>query len=213
MKEVKKENKNKVITLPNLLSIFRLVLVPVIIVCYFASKQNGHWIALIIFAVSALTDVLDGFIARKFNMITDIGKILDPIADKLTQLAIALCLSMEFVAIIPLLILLVIKDFVVGLTGLIVTRKSNEVMGAEWHGKLNTVLMFVVIALHLIWPKLPTTLSVISVAVSMAMMIITLILYVKRNVIGYKKAKKEQEELAQTNVPNLQEEQDSVNAN
>ena len=58
--------KNKIITIPNILSLFRLFLIPVIIFCYFISQTNGHWYALIVFGVSALTDILDGIIARKY---------------------------------------------------------------------------------------------------------------------------------------------------
>lgn len=212
MEKDKNFYKNKIITIPNILSLFRLVLIPVIIVCYFASEQNGHWYALIAFGVSALTDVLDGIIARKYNMISDVGKILDPMADKLTQLALALCLAIEYYVIIPLLALLVIKDFVIGLTGLIATKKSNVVVGAAWHGKLNTILLFCVMALHLIWQDLPFWLSLTSVCASMVMMVLTLVLYIIRNAKLYRWAKKE--ELQETNVPNLndtQKEQDVVN--
>lgn len=200
--------KNKIITIPNILSLFRLFLIPVIIFCYFISQTNGHWYALIVFGVSALTDILDGIIARKYNMISDVGKILDPMADKLTQLALALCLAIEYYVIIPLLILLVIKDFIIGLTGLIATKKSNIVNGADWHGKLNTVLLFIVMAIHLVWLDLPFWLSLTSVCISMAMMVVTLTLYTIRNVKQYKDAKKA--ELEQTNIPNLAEQDKKI---
>ncbi len=197
--------KNKIITIPNLLSLFRLILVPVLIVCYFASKKYGHYYAVIVFGVSALTDVLDGIIARKFNMISDVGKILDPMADKLTQLALALCLAIEFYIIIPLLVLLVIKDFTIGLTALIATKKSNEVKGAAWHGKVNTIFLFIVMAVHLLWGKtMLVELSHSLVLISMCMMVVTMVLYVVRNVKQYKEAKLSVE-LEETNVPNFVE--------
>ena len=86
--------KKEILTVPNLLSLFRLALIPVYISAYLrAQTGQDHALAAGILAVSCLTDLLDGIIARRFHMISHVGKVLDPLADKLTQLALFLCLS------------------------------------------------------------------------------------------------------------------------
>ena len=89
-KDGKRLQKKEIFTIPNLLSLFRLCLIPLIVYEY-CSVQNTT-LAVLFIALSALTDVLDGKIARRFNMVSDVGKVLDPIADKLTQAALIICL-------------------------------------------------------------------------------------------------------------------------
>ena len=83
--------KDQILTIPNLLSIIRLLMIPLIIWLYCEAQQYG--LAVIVILLSGLTDIVDGFIARKYHMVSDFGKILDPAADKLTQAALILCLS------------------------------------------------------------------------------------------------------------------------
>ena len=78
-----KQNENRILTIPNLLSAFRICLIPCIVWAYLVKERNDWAVGLLI--VSGLTDMCDGFIARKFQMISNLGKILDPVADKLTQ--------------------------------------------------------------------------------------------------------------------------------
>ena len=91
-----KDWKKDLFTIPNLLSRFRLVLIPVYIVIYLnATEMTDYFIAAGILAVSCLTDAIDGKIARHFNMISTVGKILDPLADKATQFTLIVCLSIK----------------------------------------------------------------------------------------------------------------------
>ena len=85
-----KLKKEDILTIPNFLSFFRILLIPVIAVLY--SIYDSHIAAVVVIALSGLTDILDGKIARRFNMVSDFGKFIDPVADKLTQLAMILCL-------------------------------------------------------------------------------------------------------------------------
>ena len=87
-------SQNKILTIPNLLSLFRLCLIPVFMWLYCVEK-NYLWTGIILI-ISGLTDTVDGFVARHFNMISDLGKILDPVADKLTQAAMLFCLLTRF---------------------------------------------------------------------------------------------------------------------
>ena len=91
-----KDWKKEILSIPNLLSLFRLLLIPVYITIYLnARTKDDYFLAATSLAVSCLTDMIDGKIARRFNMITTVGKLLDPLADKLTQFALILCLSLR----------------------------------------------------------------------------------------------------------------------
>ncbi|MBP5256377.1 MAG: CDP-alcohol phosphatidyltransferase family protein, partial [Clostridia bacterium] len=92
----------KIFTIPNLMSMFRLVLIPVILILYIKEKYVAAGVT---FLISGITDVIDGWVARRFNMVSDLGKALDPAADKLTQAAALLCISFRHNEVIPLMVL------------------------------------------------------------------------------------------------------------
>ena len=138
---MKKEN------IPNILTIIRFILIPFI---YMSVLTKHYLTALIIFTISALTDVLDGYIARKFNYITDIGKLIDPLADKLTQ--ISLLLSLTLLKILPLWIFTVvfIKELVLVISASVLYSKKDVVVYSKWYGKLATTLFYLAIVCSLI---------------------------------------------------------------
>ena len=138
---MKKEN------IPNILTIIRFILIPFI----FISVINKHFLtALIIFTISALTDVLDGFIARKFNYITNIGKLIDPLADKLTQ--ISLLLSLAILGILPwwIFAIVFIKELIMVISASVLYSKDDVVVYSKWYGKLATVLFYLAIVCSLL---------------------------------------------------------------
>lgn len=149
--------RNRILTVPNLLSLLRLAMIPWMVWLY-AGKGNGIATAAVL-VLSGLTDIADGIIARKFHMVTDFGKAFDPVADKLTQLAILLCLVGQFPGMLLSLVLLVVKELFSGITGLLVIRKTGQVLGASWHGKAATAALYATMALHLLWPRIPEALS------------------------------------------------------
>ena len=103
--------KQEIFTLPNLLSLSRLGMIPVYIFLYLnATVPSHYYLAGLVIAFSCLTDALDGMIARKCNMVSTLGKILDPIADKITQFALTLCLSFQYPVLNPVLLLFVVKE-------------------------------------------------------------------------------------------------------
>ena len=102
-----KDWKKELLTIPNLLSLFRLALIPVYVAIYQrATSPDAYFLAAAILAVSCLTDLIDGKIARSFNMISNLGKLLDPFADKLTQFSVTLCLCLKYPVLLPVLILI-----------------------------------------------------------------------------------------------------------
>ena len=92
--ENKRFSKKNILTIPNLISLFRILLIPLIILLYCGKK---HYTATImVITISGASDIIDGKIARKFNMVSDVGKVLDPVADKLTQAALVICLIARY---------------------------------------------------------------------------------------------------------------------
>lgn len=176
--------KNKILTIPNVLSFFRLCLIPIIVWLYI-SKEDYFW-TLMVLLLSGFTDVVDGIIARKCNMISDFGKAFDPIADKLTQAAMLCCLVVRFNYMLIPLGMLVIKEVVTGITALISIKKTEQMEGAVWHGKLTTVVLYLMMAVHLVWFNIPTTVSLIMVGVCIGIMIMSFIMYSVRNIKAIK---------------------------
>ena len=183
MSETNQANKyqKKIITIPNILSLVRLCLVPVIVYLFLKELYVQTGIVLII---SCITDMVDGTIARKFNMISDVGKVLDPAADKTTQLVIMILLCFKFPLMIVPIIFTAIKESFMAISGYFVVKKCGIVLGANWHGKAATTVVASVMLLHLFWYDINATLSAVLIFASAAMILLSLILYAVRN-FGY----------------------------
>lgn len=175
------ENKteNKILTIPNLLSLFRLILIPVIIWLYWFRKD--YFPAGVLLIISGLTDLADGYIARHFNAVSNVGKILDPIADKLTQAAMLFCLVTRFPLMAAPFGFLVIKEVFIGTTGLLMIRKTGKVVGADFHGKVATTLLYTMMILHIFWIDIPSAVSAVSILICLVSMAFTLLTYGSRN--------------------------------
>ena len=180
--------QNKILTIPNMLSFFRLCLIPVIMWLY-CVEDNYLW-AGIVLIVSGITDTVDGFVARHFHMTSDLGKVLDPVADKLTQAAMLFCLLTRFPLMILPLGIMVLKEFFMGVTGLMVIQKTGEVFGADWHGKVTTWLLYAMMILHVFWYNIPAALSRVLIAACVVMMLISLVLYGRHNLKALREDRK-----------------------
>ena len=149
--------KKEVFTVPNFLSLFRLILIPVYIVLYQRAIDPADYIiAAAILAVSCLTDMIDGKIARHYNQITTIGKILDPFADKATQFSLILCLSTKHSVLWYLVGLFVVKESFMLIAGGIRFKKGRMLKGALMSGKVCTTVLFVSLILLVLLPELQT---------------------------------------------------------
>ena len=168
-KKIFKKMGDELFTIPNMLSIFRLLLIPVIVYLY-CFEHNNLW-TFILVAFSSLTDIVDGFIARTFNMVTDFGKFLDPLADKATQVAVFACLATKFPLMWMPFIVMIIKEVGSLVLRVVVFKETELVDGAKWHGKAATTLVISVVALHLIWPLVASV--DMPMAVSTALIVIT----------------------------------------
>ena len=182
--------QNKILTIPNLLSLFRLLLIPVIIWLYTVRKDYFPAGALLI--LSGLTDLADGFIVRHFNAVSNVGKILDPIADKLTQAAMLFCLITRFPLMAAPFGVLVLKEIFIGTTGLLMIRKTGKVVGADFHGKVATTLLYAMMILHIFWIGITPAVSATTIVICLVSMLFTLVVYGKRNVRVLRGKKEEQ---------------------
>jgi len=172
--------KNKIITVPNILSLFRLLLIPVIVWLYVVHQDPLRTTAVL--ALSGITDIIDGVIARKYHMVSDFGKVFDPVADKLTQIAVLLCLVTRFRWMLLPLGLLVVKELTAAATGLLVIRKTGKVMGAVWHGKATTAALYSMMLIHLMWYAIPQIVSGMLIGGCTVLILLSAILYSVRNV-------------------------------
>ena len=151
-----KDWKKEVFTIPNLLSLFRLALIPVYIAVYLNAEEDWqYYVAGAILAVSCVTDLIDGKIARRFHMISTVGKVLDPLADKATQFTLTLCLSVHYPALRPVLVLFVIKEGFQLIVGIIHFRKGKMLPGALMAGKVCTTILFVSLIALVLFPGIP----------------------------------------------------------
>ena len=147
--------KKDILTIPNLLSLFRLVLIPVYMTIYLNATRPAHYItAGIILAVSCLTDMIDGKIARKFNMISTVGKILDPLADKATQFTLIICLSIKYPVLWHLVPLFVIKESFQLIAVIVSLCRGKALPGALMAGKVCTTVLFVSMILMVLFPDM-----------------------------------------------------------
>lgn len=178
--------RDEFFTIPNLLSIVRLLLIPLIVYVYVWVRNNI--LAVVLVAISSLTDVVDGSIARHFDMITDFGKFLDPLADKLTQLSVMACLITRFhIMAIPFCVL-ALKEIGSLVMRLFLFKKTERVDSARWHGKLCTVLIVCTMAIHMLWDGIYPSVSLACVIVCTAFMIFSATLYTSDCIKEYKQS-------------------------
>lgn len=146
--------KKGIFTIPNLLSLLRLALIPVYTSLYL--KTENHFLSAGILAFSCLTDLLDGYIARRFHMVSNLGKFLDPLADKITQLTVILCLSTRYPLVRALIPLFLTKEIVQCALAYFHFRNGKTLDGALWAGKISTTVLFLsLISLMVIPMSLP----------------------------------------------------------
>ena len=158
-------SKKDVLTIPNALSLFRFILAGVFLWMYYAAEieNKRYWLTGVLL-LSAVTDFLDGKIARRWNMVSEIGKILDPIADKLTQCVLIVCLLSDLVAA----------------AGYKVLEKTEHNDGAMWYGKVNTAVFYAVMVILILIPGIPYSAANVLIAVSGGFMLLAFVMYIRK---------------------------------
>lgn len=172
-------NLKDIFSIPNILGYFRIILIPFFVLTYInANTYQDYLYAAIIIGTSGLTDMFDGMIARKFNMITELGKFIDPLADKLTQGAIILCLTIKYKLMLILILIFILKEGFMGIMGLYMLKKYKiKLDGAKWFGKWCTALFDTVTFILILIPTVPINISNILISLCGIIMILTFLLY------------------------------------
>ena len=188
-------SKKDIFAIPNILTYVRILLVPVFVVVYMnAQSLSGHIWSIVIIAISALTDIVDGIIARKCNMITDFGKIIDPIADKAMQFAMLFCVVYKYHWILLLIVIYAVKEVVSLIFSGFLFSKGKHIAGAMWCGKICTVILYGVMLALIAFPKIDPHVVTILIGFSAAFMLLAFFVYMTAYLQLYKEYKKEQRE-------------------
>ncbi len=164
--------------IPNILTIFRFVLIPFF--CYFFFLESEYHLiyALIVFLIAGITDVLDGYIARRFNQITELGKMLDPLADKVMLVSVLICLATTQLIPLWILLLIILKELFMIIGGLyLYFHHVNIVIPSNWYGKVATVCFY--LAIVLVLTKINTLISQIALYLAVFMAVVAFVNYFK----------------------------------
>lgn len=175
MRVIKEFHKRDLYTVPNLLTYFRLLLIPVFAALYLRGHFLGAALAVL---ASTLTDFLDGFLARSLHQVTELGKLLDPVADKLTHGAIALCLISRYRLMAVVFGLMIVKEGYMLLMGYVKLRGGKKLNGAKWFGKVCTAVLYIVMFVLLLWAEIPPAAADGLIWTCIALMAATLLLYI-----------------------------------
>ena len=168
--------KKQIFTLPNMITMVRILLIPFFIWLYAVKKE--YLAAAVVILASWLTDFLDGWIARTFHLISDFGKMLDPLADKLTQGSVFLCLLGRYPLMLYALILFLIFEISKMVSGFAYVKESRKVMSAKWYGKVNTACIYLMTLALLLIPDLNPTIANILIILICVVMVLSSLLYV-----------------------------------
>ena len=175
-----KIKKSDFFLLPNILTYIRILLVPAFAIIYMnAESLSGHLASAIIILVSGITDVADGFIARHWGLISDLGKILDPIADKAMQFTMMFCVCVRYHWVILLIVIYAIKEIVSALASAYLFTRGKHIDGAMWCGKLCTVILFIVMLCLVAIPDIPTHVVNTMIGFAAAFMLLAFVIYMR----------------------------------
>lgn len=171
--------------LPNILCYLRILMVPLFLHMYFtAETQRDYYMATAVVMASGITDFLDGQIARRCNMITDLGRIIDPVADKLMQLAMVAALMFKIQYMYLLVIYLIVKEAVMAGLGFICMKTIHRRLnGAKWYGKVCTALLYVVMLVLVAFPQLNSTYQRVLLLVCAGGLTLSFVMYIRIYII------------------------------
>lgn len=183
--------QNDWLSIPNILSYIRILLIPIFVHVYLsATELSQFYMAAGILALSGVTDGLDGLIARKFNQITEIGKLLDPIADKLTQVAVAATLMIRWPYMWVLVLLFTLKEGNLLINNIRLYRRGWKMDGSKWYGKIATVVFYICMFMLVVFPYLSHIYTIIMIVVTGSFQIVAFVGYAGLFLQMYKKAAK-----------------------
>ena len=174
------QSSDMILTVPNMLSFLRILLILPFVLMFFLNHIIAAFICLVL---SGISDMLDGFLARLLHQTSELGKLLDPIADKLTLLAVVICLGIRIPEIFPLMIILIVKDiFMIG-GGVYLVRNGITPPQSRWYGKVATIMFYLCVVSVVLYRELleydMKKLTVILFVLTVGMMVFALLNYTR----------------------------------
>lgn len=192
MKLITKFTKKDLYSIPNILCYIRFLLIPAFVILYIRAEEPKEYLqAAAVVMVSGLTDFLDGFIARKFHMVTELGKLIDPLADKLTQASLIFVLIVKIKWMFLLLILFVVMQLFLLVAGIVMLKKGTKLNGAKWFGKVSTTVFYATMLILVAVPTLSSSTANALMLVCGGFLLLSFLLYVREYVIMYQRLKRE----------------------
>lgn len=190
MKVFVKFNRKDIWSIPNILCYIRFALIPVFVITYIRAASSREYLqaATVVF-ISGLTDFLDGFIARTFHMVTDLGKLIDPMADKLTQASLIFVLVVKIKWMFLLLILFVVMQLFMLIAGIAMLKKDKRLNGAKWFGKVSTTVFYATMLVLVAVPTLDTSIVNILMLICGAFLFLSFVLYIREYIYMYREVK------------------------
>ncbi|PHS35040.1 MAG: CDP-diacylglycerol--glycerol-3-phosphate 3-phosphatidyltransferase [Alkaliphilus sp.] len=171
---------------PNMITMLRIGLVPLFIIAFFFSGQNAITYSVYIFIFAGITDIADGYIARKYNLITKFGQVMDPLADKLMQVAVIGCFTLKKLLPPWVLIIVVVKELFMIIGSFFLYRKKDKVIiPANKYGKISTIIFYFAI----IFVAYDFNYAMTLVFLAIVSAIVALLMYIKLGVKEMKKSK------------------------
>ena len=177
-------------TIPNILSYLRIAMIPLYIYFYVRAETiEQYYRAAGILIFSGITDSLDGIIARKTGQITNLGKALDPLADKLTQIAVVGAMLIDRPYILPLLVLFIVKELYLLISNVLLYKKDIFMDGAVWFGKLATAFFYISMLVLVVLPHLNQSVSLLIININIMLQIVAFLGYGRWFFTKFKKHK------------------------
>lgn len=164
--------------LPNFLSLLRLIMVPIFAVVFFQDAPHAHYWAAGVYALAFFTDIADGWIARHFNQITRLGRILDPLADKLMTFTVIISITVSGIIPVWAVVVFFLKELLMAIGALTMYRRMDDVISSNWLGKSSTGVFFVVCAALVLFPEIPAPWATGLISFALVLTIAALISYV-----------------------------------
>ena len=160
--------------IPNILSVIRILLVFVFVAVFFSDFRGHVSVAILVFLLAGATDVVDGYLARRNNWISNLGKILDPFADKLMQCTVLVCLWIKDIIPLWFVIPFFAKELFTLIIGLVVIKRRSVAVVSKWYGKLTVCLFYGTIVASVIWQDFFAAHELISVLIFLPAVIFAL---------------------------------------
>ncbi len=177
--------------IPNTLSLLRLAMVPLFAVAFFQPSPQSRFWAAGIYALAVFTDIADGYLARRLNQITRLGRILDPLADKLMTFTVIICIAAARIIPVWSVVVFFLKEAAMGLGAMSLLHRMDDVIPSNWLGKASMGVFFVVCAALVLFPSIPRewATAMISVALLLAVFAFLHYLWLYLSILGKKKTK------------------------